>query len=124
MSHIRPRDWTEDFDHENGNYMCRCCVCERIFYGHKRRQTCKVCSTSLEQGQAVIGLKELEALIEHWFDVKNLGTEVTVKSLLYFSRDISMRSSQYLIRSLKMAEDEAAALRKQVSELKGESIAG
>lgn len=36
-------DWEEDFSHENGNYECRCCICGRIFIGHKRRATCKVC---------------------------------------------------------------------------------
>jgi hypothetical protein len=43
------RDWTEDFPHENGNYMCRCCVCKRLFAGHKRRVVCKTCSTAPKQ---------------------------------------------------------------------------
>lgn len=37
------RDWPEDFQGENGCYMNRCCHCEHIFHGHKRRLTCKVC---------------------------------------------------------------------------------
>lgn len=40
------RDWTEDFEHENGNYMCKCYVCGEFFTGHKRRVVCKVCATS------------------------------------------------------------------------------
>ena len=38
------RDWTEDFTHENGNYLCKCSICKKDFYGHKRRPICKVCS--------------------------------------------------------------------------------
>jgi hypothetical protein len=37
-------DWTEDFAHENGNYMCLCATCGKRFCGHKRRVTCRVCA--------------------------------------------------------------------------------
>jgi hypothetical protein len=37
-------DWLEDAAHENGNYQCRCVHCGRMFIGHKRRVTCKVCA--------------------------------------------------------------------------------
>jgi hypothetical protein len=37
------RNWTEDFEHENGNYQCRCIECKNMFIGHKRRVVCKVC---------------------------------------------------------------------------------
>jgi|GEM_PF-3583095 hypothetical protein len=40
-----PRDWTEDFDHENGEYLNRCQDCGGDFYGHKRRRECKECTT-------------------------------------------------------------------------------
>ncbi len=39
------RDWSEDFELENGAYMCRCHCCREVFVGHKRRITCKVCAT-------------------------------------------------------------------------------
>lgn len=39
------RDWAEDFSHENGNYLCRCCECGHIFCGHKRRVVCRTCTT-------------------------------------------------------------------------------
>lgn len=39
------RDWTEDFSHENGNYMNRCVECGELFNGHKRRVVCKACAT-------------------------------------------------------------------------------
>ena len=38
------RDWAEDFEHENGRYLCLCCECDRPFVGHKRRVVCKKCS--------------------------------------------------------------------------------
>jgi len=40
--------WPEDFAHENGNYDNKCCHCGRIFRGHKRRVTCKVCAAAGE----------------------------------------------------------------------------
>lgn len=38
------RNWPEDFAHENGNYQCICGGCGKMFYGHKRRVTCRVCA--------------------------------------------------------------------------------
>ncbi len=38
-----PRNYQEDFSHENGNYACKCSTCGLDFLGHKRRTTCKVC---------------------------------------------------------------------------------
>lgn len=43
-----PRNWTEDFQHENGLYMCKCIKCREYFYGHKRRVVCKVCQIKME----------------------------------------------------------------------------
>ena len=40
-----PKDWPEDFSHENGNYQCRCFKCDSVFTGHKRRNVCKECAT-------------------------------------------------------------------------------
>lgn len=38
-----PKDWAEDFSHENGNYQNVCMYCEEVFLGHKRRVICKQC---------------------------------------------------------------------------------
>jgi hypothetical protein len=43
---VLPEDWPEDFAHENGCYLNRCCVCSREFRGHKRRATCKACTVT------------------------------------------------------------------------------
>lgn len=45
---VTPRDYTEDFPLENGNYMCKCFGCKQLFTGHKRRVVCKRCSTEPE----------------------------------------------------------------------------
>lgn len=42
------RDWTEDFEHENGQYFCRCHTCGHLFIGYKRRITCKMCALEME----------------------------------------------------------------------------
>ena len=39
-----PRNWTEDYPHENGNYMSTCGRCKRTFFGHKPRVWCRECS--------------------------------------------------------------------------------
>lgn len=43
-----PKDWKEDSGHENGDYQNRCCQCDAIFLGHKRRVVCKECSDENE----------------------------------------------------------------------------
>ena len=52
MNTVCDRDWPEDFEHENGEYMNTCCECKNTFTGHKRRFICKACSTS-QGGEAV-----------------------------------------------------------------------
>ena len=47
-----PRDWPEDFSHENGRYSCRCHKCGRLFQGHKRRVTCHVCAGAASSSTA------------------------------------------------------------------------
>jgi len=45
-----PRDWSEDFQHENGNYVCKCFDCRNYFFGHKRRSQCRVCANKTKEG--------------------------------------------------------------------------
>lgn len=40
------RDWPEDAKHENGRYFCRCCICNEVFIGHKRRVVCRECAVT------------------------------------------------------------------------------
>lgn len=37
------RNWPEDYNDENGNYVNRCLYCEKHFRGHKYRRICKLC---------------------------------------------------------------------------------
>lgn len=43
-----PRNWSEDFSHENGNYINTCCFCKLEFIGHKRKIICKRCHDAWE----------------------------------------------------------------------------
>jgi predicted phosphodiesterase len=50
------RNWPEDFNHENGNYQNKCCCCDNLFMGHKRRPICKKCmgdDISLEDAKII-----------------------------------------------------------------------
>lgn len=38
------RNWPEDYEHENGNYLNVCLTCKLAFRGHKRRVECRMCS--------------------------------------------------------------------------------
>lgn len=40
-----PHDWSEDAQHENGNYNNVCIHCNAVFIGYKRRIVCKRCDT-------------------------------------------------------------------------------
>ena len=44
-----PKNWQEDFSHENGNYYNRCYICNQLFLGHKRRVVCRVCQPPLNK---------------------------------------------------------------------------
>lgn len=62
-----PKNWPEDFPHENGNYHCHCCICGSYFIGHKRRVVCKECvAVSKENAKLTASapslLSELEQL--------------------------------------------------------------
>jgi hypothetical protein len=60
----RPRDWSEDFAHENGQYMNHCHICHCTFFGHKRRVTCKSCSKA---GASPSVEEDSEPCDGHWF---------------------------------------------------------
>ncbi len=56
-----PRNWVEDFsDQDNGDYICRCCICKELFRGYKRRVVCRVCDKPVPKIK-VIKKKDREA---------------------------------------------------------------
>jgi len=62
-----PRDWPEDFPHDNGMYMNGCTTCKETFIGYKRRVTCKVCGGQYEAARA----SEFKALQEKFLRVQD-----------------------------------------------------
>lgn len=65
----KKRSWPEDFEHENGEYMCRCAACTQTFVGYKRRSCCKLCANKIAEGnkpkfsdakQVILVRKDLE----------------------------------------------------------------
>ena len=53
VGYDNPRDWKEDFSHENGNYSNICIYCNQKFIGHKRRVGCRICSLSITQAEEI-----------------------------------------------------------------------
>lgn len=49
------RDWSEDFGHENGQYLNGCIYCSLSFVGHKRRRICKSCADKHLAGRGAGG---------------------------------------------------------------------
>lgn len=59
-------NWTEDFPHENGNYMNVCRECGNEFLGHKRRVVCKLCfskPTTMNTEQVLDIIKRVQGSI-------------------------------------------------------------
>lgn len=87
-----PKSWTEDFDHENGKYICNCISCEDMFIGYKRRVICKECASlslneKLKEMRLRYGLpasamsKVCGFGINQWRSYEN-GSEPSVSNLL------------------------------------------
>ena len=70
---ITERDWPEDFAHENGNYIGRCCECGNGFKGHKRRVICKKCYMEGMEKTIDQYTKTLQKQKERWEAMKTLG---------------------------------------------------
>lgn len=45
------KNWEEDYDSpdDNGCYQNRCVKCRELFFGHKYRRICKLCTKALEE---------------------------------------------------------------------------
>lgn len=62
-------DWTEDSDHENGNYYNKCVGCGSDFIGHKRRNVCRKCVREAQAKYDAMTKEERAA-----FDAERLTT--------------------------------------------------
>lgn len=58
-----PKNWTEDYDKENGNYTCACSICKELFYGYKRRVVCRECSDKFEPPQTPDKVEEIKNIL-------------------------------------------------------------
>ena len=78
-----PRNWTEDYTHENGNYINRCSNCKEGFFGNKRRFICKECDSKAIHIQFTnkksYTIEEIEKAIRKEND--NCGQPLTDKSI-------------------------------------------
>jgi hypothetical protein len=118
------RDWSEDFAHENGDYMCRCIKCGNSFRGYKRRIVCKWCARE-------------RAPLGHWTNKPPLSSDPTdaesggastgkadtaegealIKRLRAVSIDLGFPSTTSIDSAvLRQAADELAALRARLAE--------
>lgn len=95
-----PRDWPEDFVHENGKYQNRCSTCLESFMGYKRRITCKLCADSAKaepvtsEGGSVpaqAGSKADEKIANTLRDVKH-AAEMIAESMHWLSAALAKKS--------------------------------
>jgi len=68
-----PKNWTEDYEHENGNYLCKCTTCKSGFFGHKRRVICKECHQPEEQQSE--NESEITDYLEYVFGANDVSPE-------------------------------------------------
>jgi hypothetical protein len=89
----RACDWVEDYE-EEAIYISECSSCGIDFYGHERRETCKLCSRLSELHKDRL---ELMHNIRH--DVE-LGSSKEVM----FRRELTLISSQIVTLDWELAE--------------------
>lgn len=74
--------WPEDFEHENGNYFCKCNTCDADFVGHKRRVQCKSCFVT-----AVVAERDqLKAELERLGNAKAGNDKNNLYNIEYWQR--------------------------------------
>ena len=70
---VNPKDWNEDFEHENGNYFNKCCHCKCDFIGHKRRVICKECYSASKPEANPEGENKPEKDYKELFEIVSKG---------------------------------------------------
>lgn len=71
-----PRNWTEDYQLENGNYTCFCRICNNTFIGYKRRVICKVCSNKEDKLD-----DSLNIVLDNKHEMQELGEKFNIQKL-------------------------------------------
>jgi len=98
------RDWTEDFEHENGNYFNTCFECKQTFKGHKRRVLCKQCGTpnwlELSKRKRPDDTKHNQAWSGAWLEGEMVGYAKCMAERVLPNKSVS-KDSQSEIESLR-----------------------
>lgn len=127
-------DWTEDFGHENGNYINTCIECKTMFKGHKRRVICRTCNDAPIDWQKLSEKKMPDDKKGYpaggcWLDGKMVGfAECMVKKVAPLQSRVSdlerendlMKEDRMRWNELfKTEKAEKERLEKEVEELRG-----
>lgn len=100
-----PHDFPEDFEHENGMYMNKCCHCQVTFLGYKRRVSCKVCDTISKEKIAHIEERVRSGIINRFFSVAD-QLEIAIGSVVFKEKVIlNLREQIKNLRELLRYED-------------------
>lgn len=98
--------WPEDWPGDNGEYLGKCRSCGESFLGHKRRLTCKPCSTKEPQMTEFLTDEMIQAGESVWRDLileyGNEGPIVEMITAIY----LAMLSLSPELKSIKAARAE------------------
>ena len=104
-----PKNWTEDYKHENGNYLNNCTKCKENFLGHKRRFICKECFKDINKKLNVLDSVETDKVITPVVSGSYINTEI-YKCFELLSNSVGETITEYHWREfcglMKMMEDE------------------
>jgi rubrerythrin len=101
-----PWDWPEDFSGENGQYQNKCTTCGKLFTGHKRRVTCKLCANPAPAPSAPDAVREIATQIARIVSA-SLSSDLRKR----FTVDEAIEKAATLITA-HVAKETAEALRK------------
>lgn len=101
------RNWTEDYPHENGSYMCRCCECQRVFYGHKRRVVCRDCANKTKESNMSGGPIAQESIVDGLMAhmAASLGVDTSNTEETEGLRQMALAAVDYFASSVRGAPE-------------------
>jgi len=91
------RNWPEDFEHENGNYVNKCGGCGEYFKGHKRRVRCKLCDSSQDMSTDT---QDTERCF-HCGKTRDEHVKLLMNTLTFYFCDTYMSRTTYFPRKSK-----------------------
>lgn len=97
------RNWTEDFELENGQYMDGCIECKTEFIGHKRRVVCKTCANLATANATIATLTEQLAAAERNIERLRDASQSALAFMLHCDLDGLEASSEPEVKMLRKA---------------------